>query len=106
MTTLPPRRVLRHRIVHADKRKGRAALLSLRKSGAGNESRTRDLNLGKVALYQLSYSRVGNRELYGAGRADCQKPAHAESTAAIAPATYSTLRELSAATQMRPVSIA
>ncbi len=26
-------------------------------SGAGNESRTRDLNLGKVALYQLSYSR-------------------------------------------------
>jgi hypothetical protein len=26
--------------------------------GAGNESRTRDLNLGKVALYQLSYSRV------------------------------------------------
>jgi hypothetical protein len=28
-------------------------------SGAGNESRTHDLNLGKVALYQLSYSRVG-----------------------------------------------
>ena len=26
--------------------------------GAGNETRTRDLNLGKVALYQLSYSRV------------------------------------------------
>ena len=26
--------------------------------GAGNESRTRDLNLGKVALYQLSYSRI------------------------------------------------
>ena len=25
--------------------------------GAGNEIRTRDLNLGKVALYQLSYSR-------------------------------------------------
>ena len=24
---------------------------------AGNETRTRDLNLGKVALYQLSYSR-------------------------------------------------
>lgn len=24
---------------------------------AGNEARTRDLNLGKVALYQLSYSR-------------------------------------------------
>ena len=26
-------------------------------NGAGNEVRTRDLNLGKVALYQLSYSR-------------------------------------------------
>ena len=30
-------------------------------SGAGEESRTLDLNLGKVALYQLSYSRVNNR---------------------------------------------
>ena len=29
-----------------------------REFGAGDESRTRDLNLGKVALYQLSYSRV------------------------------------------------
>ena len=28
--------------------------------GAGDESRTRDLNLGKVALYQLSYSRMNN----------------------------------------------
>ena len=28
-----------------------------RNSGAGEESRTLDLNLGKVALYQLSYSR-------------------------------------------------
>ena len=27
-------------------------------NGAGNEVRTRDLNLGKVALYQLSYSRI------------------------------------------------
>jgi hypothetical protein len=27
-------------------------------AGAGDESRTRDLNLGKVALYQLSYSRM------------------------------------------------
>jgi hypothetical protein len=26
--------------------------------GAGNRVRTGDLNLGKVALYQLSYSRV------------------------------------------------
>ena len=28
--------------------------------GAGKESRTLDLNLGKVALYQLSYSRMGD----------------------------------------------
>ena len=32
--------------------------LSFLKPGAGDESRTRDLNLGKVALYQLSYSRI------------------------------------------------
>ncbi len=30
----------------------------LQKTGAGNETRTRDPNLGKVVLYQLSYSRV------------------------------------------------
>ncbi len=39
------------------------------KSGAGNQVRTGDLNLGKVALYQLSYSRkraeilASNRQL-------------------------------------------
>src|SRR3954451_12719571 len=38
--------------------RGRARALSA-ETGAGNEARTRDLNLGKVALYQLSYSRVG-----------------------------------------------
>tara|TARA_Y100000385_G_C12747679_1_gene489555 strand:+ start:241 stop:426 length:186 start_codon:yes stop_codon:yes gene_type:complete len=27
------------------------------KNGAGNETRTRDFHLGKVVLYQLSYSR-------------------------------------------------
>ena len=32
------------------------------KPGAGDESRTRDLNLGKVALYQLSYSRIEKRD--------------------------------------------
>src|SRR5271166_1505844 len=32
-----------------------------RSVGAGNEARTRDLNLGKVALYQLSYSRPMQR---------------------------------------------
>jgi hypothetical protein len=29
------------------------------RSRAGNGIRTRDINLGKVALYQLSYSRMG-----------------------------------------------
>ena len=29
----------------------------IRKIGAGNEIRTRDPDLGKVVLYQLSYSR-------------------------------------------------
>ena len=33
------------------------------KTGAAEESRTLDLNLGKVALYQLSYSRVTGRRL-------------------------------------------
>jgi hypothetical protein len=35
--------------------------MRLQKYGAGKESRTLDLNLGKVALYQLSYSRVEDR---------------------------------------------
>ncbi len=35
----------------------------LKKIGAGNETRTRDPDLGKVVLYQLSYSRgVRNNE--------------------------------------------
>ena len=32
--------------------------LTSSKSGAGDETRTRDINLGKVALYQLSYTRA------------------------------------------------
>ena len=39
-------------------KKGSFGDASLKESGAGNETRTRDLNLGKVALYQLSYSRA------------------------------------------------
>src|SRR6185437_4606551 len=35
----------------------------VRESGAGNETRTRDPDLGKVVLYQLSYSRLGGRIL-------------------------------------------
>ena len=30
-------------------------------SGAGNGTRTRDPDLGKVVLYQLSYSRIDRR---------------------------------------------
>jgi hypothetical protein len=37
--------------------------LTFVKSGAGKESRTLDLNLGKVALYQLSYSRISSLKL-------------------------------------------
>jgi hypothetical protein len=31
--------------------------------GAGNETRTRDPDLGKVVLYQLSYSRIRGAKL-------------------------------------------
>ncbi len=34
------------------------AVHCVRKLGAGNETRTRDPDLGKVVLYQLSYSRI------------------------------------------------
>ena len=33
------------------------------KNGAGNGTRTRDINLGKVALYQLSYSRIVRKNI-------------------------------------------
>jgi hypothetical protein len=32
--------------------------------GAGNETRTRDPNLGKVVLYQLSYSRLSKGDIF------------------------------------------
>ncbi len=38
-----------------------------KKSGAGNGARTRGINLGKVALYQLSYSRAEKGVGAGAG---------------------------------------
>ena len=46
-----------------DKRKTPPCGSVFLESGAGNETRTRDLNLGKVALYQLSYSRLGGEIL-------------------------------------------
>src|ERR1700716_2910973 len=61
--------------------------ISSRRDGAGDGIRTRDINLGKVALYQLSYSRVataslrsrlGNRILLSLGKREtvkCRRPA-------------------------------
>ena len=43
-----------------------------KKPGAAEESRTLDLNLGKVALYQLSYCRKSECALYSL-RATCQR---------------------------------
>ena len=43
------------------KRRKAARMGGLSAFGAGNQVRTGDLNLGKVALYQLSYSRRGPR---------------------------------------------
>ena len=37
---------------------GGLCLTALSNFGAGNETRTRDPDLGKVVLYQLSYSRL------------------------------------------------
>jgi hypothetical protein len=37
-------------------------------TGAGDETRTRDINLGKVALYQLSYTRVEDAQTITARR--------------------------------------
>ena len=34
--------------------------------GAGDEARTRYLHLGKVALYRMSYTRIGNMDYYSA----------------------------------------
>ena len=39
-----------------------------KKFGAGNETRTRDLYLGKVSLYQLSYSRKKRSPHYMDGK--------------------------------------
>ncbi|CAH1210222.1 hypothetical protein NTGBS_820048 [Candidatus Nitrotoga sp. BS] len=58
MTTLPPRHFAR-----TLGKKWESKILS-QEVGAGNETRTRDLNLGKVALYQLSYSRKNRSPHY------------------------------------------
>ena len=48
-------------MAHEDETPGAAGVIGHCMFGAGNEIRTRDPNLGKVVLYQLSYSRVGRR---------------------------------------------
>lgn len=55
MTTLPPSPNVSSSLKNSKPRAGRGLA---EEAGAGNEARTRDLNLGKVALYQLSYSRL------------------------------------------------
>jgi hypothetical protein len=55
ITALLPRR--RDFTQIRSRKKGSAGLPFFR-TGAGEEARTLDLNLGKVALYQLSYSRI------------------------------------------------
>jgi hypothetical protein len=40
---------------------------------AGNGTRTRDINLGKVALYQLSYSRTPEKNIRTL-RVTCKEP--------------------------------
>ena len=45
-------------VIIAERKKAQTEVWAFLEFGAGDESRTRDLNLGKVALYQLSYSRI------------------------------------------------
>src|ERR1700686_4065448 len=64
----------RKKTARRHKLRGRALALP-RNSGAGKESRTPDLNLGKVALYQLSYSRVGQLQIIAQGIAVSKRKA-------------------------------
>jgi hypothetical protein len=87
MTTLPPGHCLKDRDPH-DRRfsikqnPGGPRLCT--NSGAGNETRTRDPDLGKVVLYQLSYSRIGaaNGSRSDPGMNSLIRPGIAISTAA------------------------
>ena len=59
ITTLLPRQGHHSNIEQGKQlRTKKGSTASLSEFGAGKESRTLDLNLGKVALYQLSYSRI------------------------------------------------
>jgi hypothetical protein len=48
---------------HSSNEKGKQFASPFMKFGAGKEVRTLDLYLGKVSLYQLSYSRISSLEL-------------------------------------------
>ena len=67
MTTLPPRRAPSTPELRWKKERNSHGVRGAvsRDSGAGEESRTPDLNLGKVTLYQLSYSRESRPKFYG-----------------------------------------
>ncbi len=64
MTTLPPSlgrlRLLRE--MQQAQMKSPDGVGASANFGAGNETRTRDPNLGKVVLYQLSYSRAKSQQ--------------------------------------------
>src|SRR5512137_1287808 len=55
-----------------------------KENGAGNGTRTRDIYLGKVELYQLSYSRSEGARIIAAPRLGCQSPASLSTTHASA----------------------
>jgi hypothetical protein len=71
--------------------------------GAGNEARTRDLNLGKVALYQLSYSRPEQTRNCRAERPGVKnnRPSHPGEEQAVS-SPNGAASEPSAAAQFRP----
>src|SRR2546429_151658 len=73
ITTLPPRREPWESARF--KQKGKPVAGFPRESGAAEESRTLDLNLGKVALYQLSYCRAvaNNYTVNTKGNACCRR---------------------------------
>lgn len=45
------------RLCRLETKTGKAYAFPVSNAGAGNESRTRDLQLGKLSLYQVSYFR-------------------------------------------------
>ena len=73
----------------------------LKTNGAGEESRTLDLNLGKVALYQLSYSRITfsdcrtkqtTRRPTGSNSPECNEDLEREKSLELSTSTLARLR--------------